>query len=284
MSTFLANLDSVTPSPTAQHKIVLWIGANAGGVGKTTLAVHIGYEMACRGFDVAILDLDSNGSMSLFCGLPRSSKPQNTMAAVFAENFNGQWPLITPSWGEPNGKLQICPGGGVMSKVVDDLSSRRRREYILSDRLRKYPLAHSLIILDCPATLGSLNDAALAAATHLLIPVQLTYKSIKGSDGLLEWYRAACRDLALEPAPKILGFVPSQFDSGEAAQRRILAQLPDKLAKIKINCYKQIRYSSEFNNASGKGLPLFLYRGSHDACGDFSVICDDLTNLISGEE
>ncbi len=284
MSTFIANLDSVTPPLTAQHKIVLWIGANAGGVGKTTLAVHIGYEMACRGFDTAILDLDSNGSMSLFCGLPRSSKPQNTMAAVFAENFNGAWPLITPSWGEPNGKLQICPGGGVMSKVVDDLSSRRRREYILSDRLSKYPLAHNLVILDCPATLGSLNDAALAAATHLLIPVQLTYKSIKGSDGLLEWYRAACRDLALEPAPKILGFVPNQFDSAEAAQRRILAQLPDKLAKIKINCYKQIRYSSEFNNASGKGLPLFLYRGSHDACSDFSVICDDLTNLIKGED
>jgi cellulose biosynthesis protein BcsQ len=70
MSTFLANLDSATPSPTALRQIVLWIGANAGGVGKTTLAVHIGYEMANRGFDVAILDLDSNGSMSLFCGLP----------------------------------------------------------------------------------------------------------------------------------------------------------------------------------------------------------------------
>ena len=283
MSTLLASSDSASQSPTALRQIVLWIGANAGGVGKTTLAVHIGYEMAERGFDVALLDLDSNGSMSLFCGLPKTAKLQNTMASVFSENFAGDWPLVAPNWHEPKGKLQICPGGGVMSKVTDSLTSRRRREYVLADQMQRYPLPHHLVILDCPATLGTLNDAALAASTHLLVPVQLTYKSIKGSDGLLEWYRSVCRDLQLDPAPEILGFVPSQYDGSEAAQRKILSQLPGKLAKIKIPCYPQIRYSSEFNNASGKGMPLHLYRGNHEACHDFSNICDDLTALIQAE-
>lgn len=246
MSTLLVSSDSTYQSPTMRRQIVLWIGANAGGVGKTTLAVHIGYEMAERGFDVALLDLDSNGSMSLFCGLPKTAKLQNTMASVFSESFAGDWPLVSPNWDESKGKLQICPGGGVMSKVTDSLTSRRRREYILADQMQRYPLPHHLVILDCPATLGT-------------------------------------RDLQLNPAPEILGFVPSQYDGSEAAQRKILSQLPSKLAKIKIPCYPQIRYSSEFNNASGKGMPLHLYRGNHEACHDFSNICDDLTALIQTE-
>ncbi len=269
--------------PTIGRQVVLAICANAGGVGKTTLGVHLGYEMSRRGFNVALIDLDSNGSLNLFCGLPRNPKSLNTMAAVFAESFDGAWPFVTPEWGEPNGKLQVCQGGAILSKVSDELSTRKRREYILADRLQDYPLDHNLVILDCPATLGNLNEAALAAATHLLVPVQLTYKSVRGSIGLLEWYRSSCKDLRLNPAPKIMGFVPNQYDSGEAAQRKILGELPEQLAQIKIHCYREIRYSSEFNNASGKGLPLHLYRRNHYACGDFQPLCDDLTALIRKE-
>lgn len=268
---------------TKNKQVVVSICANAGGVGKTTLSVHIGYEMSRRGFNVALIDLDSNGSINLFCGLSRNPKAQDTIAAVFAESFNGVYPFVTPEWGEPKGKLQVCQGGAHLSKVADELSTRKRREYILADRLSDYPLPHDLVILDCPATLGSFNDAALAVSTHLLIPVELRYKSVKGSIGLLEWYRASCKELRLNPPPKILGFVPSKYDSGEAAQRKILKELPQQLQQIKICCYKEIRYSTEFNNASGKGLPLHLSRRNHDAVNDFATICDDLTNIICEE-
>lgn len=88
-------------------QVVLWIGANAGGVSKTTLAVHIGYEMAKRGFDVVLLDLDTNVSMSQFCGLDKDPPLEQTIAAVFSEDFDGNWPLLMPEWGKPKGKLQI---------------------------------------------------------------------------------------------------------------------------------------------------------------------------------
>ncbi len=283
MNALEKNVDPDRLVRKATKQVILWIGANAGGVGKTTLAVHIGYEMASRGFDVALLDLDSNGSMNLFCGLPKSAKLDETIAIVFSEDFEGNWPLITPKWGEPKGKLQLCQGGAIMAKVADDLSSRKRREYILADRLHDFALPHQLVILDCPAMLGILNDTGLAAATHLLIPVQLSYKSVKGATSLLTWYRAACRELRLTPIPKIMGFVPNQYDPSQAAQRKILHDLPEQLAQIQIPCYKQIRYSSEFNNASGKGLPLHVYRNNHVACTDFKPICDDLSALIQEE-
>ena len=42
----------------AKQKIIIGILANAGGVGKTTLAVHLAYEISKRGLKVALIDLD----------------------------------------------------------------------------------------------------------------------------------------------------------------------------------------------------------------------------------
>lgn len=69
MNKKIGKLPQILPNPTKFSQTVVWIGANAGGVSKTTLAVHIGYEMACRGFDTVLIDLDTNVSMNQFCGL-----------------------------------------------------------------------------------------------------------------------------------------------------------------------------------------------------------------------
>ncbi len=41
------------------RQIILWIAANAGGVGKTTLGIHIGYKFAQMGLNVLFIDLDT---------------------------------------------------------------------------------------------------------------------------------------------------------------------------------------------------------------------------------
>lgn len=261
-------------------QVVLWIGANAGGVSKTTLAVHIGYEMAKRGFNVALLDLDTNVSMSQFCGLEKDPPFERTLAAVFDENFAGEWPLLMPEWGKPKGQLEICLGGPVMIQAGLELAVRTRREYVLSDRFEDFPLPHQLVILDCPATLGELNDVALAVATHMLIPVELSPKSLTGANVLLSWYRGACKKLRLNPYPEILGFVPTKYDSSEATQRDLLSQLPEMLAPLKIKSYPHLRYSCEFSNASGKGIPLHLHRPTHKAIKDFYPICQELLTIL----
>lgn len=282
MSTLVANPDPAAEPSTTFQQIFLWIGANAGGVAKTTLSIHLGYELASRGFDVALLDLDTNVSMNQFCGLPKNPRAEQTIATVFAEDFEGTWPLITPAWGKPKGRLQICQGGPVMVQIALDLSRRNRREYVLADRLEDHPLPHHLVILDCPATLGNLNDVTLAVATHLLIPIEVTPKSLTGSDALLLWYRTTCRALRLNPAPKILGFVPTKYNHNESTQRSLLSSLPVALERQNIHCYPSIRYSCEFINASGRGIPLHLHRGTHKACEDLLPICNDVESLIRG--
>ena len=45
------------------------IMSNSGGVGKTTLAVNLAYQLARCQKSVAVFGCDPNGSLTLFCGL-----------------------------------------------------------------------------------------------------------------------------------------------------------------------------------------------------------------------
>jgi chromosome partitioning protein len=258
-------------------QIRLAVLSNAGGAGKTTLSINLAYLMGLKGFDVALLDLDPQGSVSLFAGLPRPD-PQSTLAAVLADDFRGNWHLV-PVWGQKS-RVQACQGEMTLIKTINELVLHERGAYLLADRLSDYPLPHDLVIFDCPATLGPLPLIALAACTHLIVPLQVEPKSVDGSSKLLEWFYHTIRRLRLKPEPQILGFVPSQYDKNLAIHRNIWESLVPQLSKLNIPCFPPIRFSAEFKNASAKGLPLGSYRPGNPAVKDFQPIVTSLITAI----
>lgn len=259
-------------------QIRLAVISNAGGTGKTTLSVHLAYELGLRGFQVTIMDLDPQGSLTLFCGL-NPPEPEHTLAAVMRENFKGSWPL-TPAWSSHTDHITVCQGGMVLTQTADELVLHKRGAYLLGDCLTDYPLERDLLIFDCPATLGPLPLMALAACTHIVVPVQLEPKSIQGAAHLLEWYYHNCKHLRLKPQPEILGFVPNQYDAKRAVHRQLLESLPAQLEQMSIRVFPPIRDSAEFVNATAQGLPLNLYRPLHPALGDFKEIVKQLAGLL----
>ncbi|WP_298916776.1 ParA family protein [uncultured Nostoc sp.] len=256
-------------------QIVLALLANAGGVGKSTISTHIAYEVSKRGYTVAMLDLDPQRSLDVFCGLS-AAEANLTTVELLSKDFKGDWSLV-PVW---DSKVEVCQGHPLLAEIANELVIRKRGEYSLADKLNKYSLPHNLIILDCPATLGMLNVNALAAATHVLVPVQLEMKAISGSAELVEWCISTSDELQLEPRPPILGFVPSMYNGVVAMHRQYLAQLPAIAERLGIKLYPKIRSSNEFKNASAYGLPLHKYRPKHPACKDFKLIVDDVIALI----
>ncbi|MGK7872716.1 MAG: ParA family protein [Xenococcaceae cyanobacterium] len=259
-------------------QVRLAVISNAGGSGKTTLSVHLAYSLSYRGFKVALMDLDPQGSLTLFCGL-NQPEPEHTLAAVLKDDFDGNWPLMT-CWSDYNSDVVICQGGMILTQTADELVLHKRGAYLLGDCLTDYPLEQDLVIFDCPATLGPLPLMALAASTHIVVPVQLEPKSVQGAAHLLEWYYFHCRHLRLKPEPEIFGFVPFQYDKRRAAHRQILKSLPEQLAQMNISIFGAIRNSAEFVNASGVGLPLHLYRPSHPALNDFKKIASELASVM----
>jgi chromosome partitioning protein len=257
-------------------QIIISLIANAGGVGKTTIATHLAYGLGQKGISVALIDLDPQRALDVFCGLPPAHSDAS-IVQVLAKDFKGDWPLF-PAWGHLN--IEVCPGHPSMAQIADDLVIRRRGEYVLADRLRNHPLHHDVVIIDCPATLGKICENAVAASTHLLVPIQLEMKSISGVADLIQWKMAISSDLQLQPPPEVLGVVPSLYSQSKAIHRMYLEQLPEVAAELDIPVYPAIRDSAEFKNCSANGLPLQMYRPNHAAVQDFEQMIADVAALV----
>jgi len=280
----------------AKTQIRLAVVSNAGGSGKTTVASHLAYAIGRRGYRVVLIELDHNGSLAIFGGLP-PAVAENSLARVLQKGFKGDYPLI-PLWSEHLSTVSIIQGGEPLDQAINDLYASNRKHYVLLDRLDDFPLDADLIIFDTPASLEPMGLLALAACTHLLAPIKPEWKDTGSLAGLYNWYCTKVDELRLKPRPQILGFVPCRADLNEGTHRNILGldksgnlrsdidpvdTLPGQIQQLGIECFPLIRESSFYLQASGVGLPLHLYRPGLKFSQDFEPIVDRLSQLMTEE-
>ncbi|MEO0985323.1 MAG: ParA family protein [Cyanobacteria bacterium J06639_14] len=266
---------------TSQTRIALM--SNAGGSGKTTLAINLAYELAHVGHSVCLFGFDPNASLTMFVGLDEPP-PEQTLDYVLSRGFKGDWPLFD-CWPDRTDKVQACLGGLVMTQTAEQLTTADRKTEILMDRLEDYPLPHDYLIYDCPGTIDIFHKIALTASDFVLIPVQPDNKDMLGAGTLLSWIFEMISVLRLRPAPQILGVVPNRVRlSDRAAHRDNLGlstrartendspSLPEILQSMQIHCFKMIKDSAEIGNAASLGLPLKAHRPGHAANKNFQAI------------
>lgn len=257
------------------NQIVLALLSDAGGVGKTTIAVNIAYEWATRGRSVAILDLDANHSLETFVGLRGESNQEKTSCQVFESEFQGNWQLKQVLASE---KIAIVQGHS--SLTAENIANRKRREYILSKALEKFPLPHSLVILDCRAGLDLITDNALAASTHILIPLDLGVKA-KTVASSIKRILVESENLELDPRPKIMGLLPNHYNKGAAYEEQLLEALGKIALRLELKLYPPVRRWGHLKNASTLGQALKQTRAGDPLCQIFGEIADDLEGILN---
>jgi chromosome partitioning protein len=277
-----------------KNQIRLAIASNAGGSGKTTMAVHIAYVVASKGYKAVIIELDQSGSLRIFAGLT-SVVPEQSADAVINKDFNGSYPLV-PLWKDHLPTVAAIQGGEALEQSTQEIYLHARRYYVLRDRLEDYPLDADLVIFDTPASLEPMGLVALAASTHVLVPIKPEYKDTGGFAGFLKWYYDKIDELRLKPKPEILGFVPTRVELNKATHRNILGldekgnlkkdidlseTLPVLIQQMGINCFPHIKESNFFLSASGVGLPVHLYRPGCEASKHFDPIVTKIIQLMT---
>lgn len=239
--------------------------SNSGGVGKTTLAVNLAYQLTKLGKTVALFGCDPNGSLTLFCGLDDPSDDQ-TLDSVLRPGFKGKYPLF-PAWPNKVQGVDCCLGGLVLSKTATRLVNETRGDYLLADKLEDYPLEHDVVIFDCPGTIEQMHTVALAASSHALLTIKPEDKDIDALAKLVEWFYEKQDALRLRPAPQILGIVPNGFkdramhrDNLGAGTDKDRMNLYDIMENLGILVFPVIKDQAHIANAGAHGLPLGLFR------------------------
>ncbi len=257
------------------ERIILVLLSEAGGVGKTTIAVNVAYEWSLRGRSVAIIDLDSNHSLDGFVGLKAERERQETSARIFDRDFDGSWPLKSVFNSE---LISVCQGSQALKEVMESLVSRKRREYLLDKILKTYPLPHELIILDCRAGFDLLSENALAASTDILIPIDMGVK-VRTVSSLVNNIWQETEDLELAPAPRIMGLIPNHYNKGASFHEEFIEALTKKSQQLELKLYPALRSWQYLNNSSILGEPLKMIRSGDPINAIFAHLVDDLEKI-----
>lgn len=157
-----------------------------GGVGKTVDTINLGAALAEQGRRVLELDWDPQGHLTEAIG----ARPAETGAPSLARALLGQWSGELAELVQPVGDdLYVIPTSDDMFLLEPQMYGRSGREYLLSRFLDALRGTFDDIVIDCPPSLGALNDNALVATRvrpaddgiqgKIVIPVQAEDSSIR---------------------------------------------------------------------------------------------------------
>lgn len=151
-----------------------------GGVGKTTLAVNLGFVAATQSARRTLLwDLDAQGAATY--ALRVDARPGLSARKVFAGDAELQ-SLIQPSRYE---RLDMLPADRSLRhldrQLGDDDKAKR-----LKKMLRALDLDYDRVLLDCPPGLTELADQVFRAVDVLVVPMLPSPLSMRAYDQLRE--------------------------------------------------------------------------------------------------
>lgn len=205
------------------------IANQKGGVGKTTTATHLAIGLAALGYEVAILDMDSQGHVSvaldiLFPTFDRSGKPKlDELGQPILTPFDGvyeymvnnaaldevmfevsidQYVGLVPT--APQGKLWLLPGYLRTATAAVDMQIKGFDYRALGRELAPLDEIVDFVIVDTSPTVALFTPAIIAMADYVLVPTLLERLS---GDGIQQIAQILVNLEGLHSA-EILGVLP----------------------------------------------------------------------------
>ncbi len=181
---------------------IIVIANQKGGVGKTTTTINLAAGLAKLGNRVAVVDLDSQGALTISMGIDPYIVRPSTYDLLLDAEVQFSHILKNSSSG-----LQLAPANAELIAAEYKLYSASDRTSRLRKKLQQPREQFDFILIDTPPNLGLITVNGLVAATELLIPVAANYLSMRGVRSLLDsvWL---IRE-RLNPRLKLLGVLPT---------------------------------------------------------------------------
>ncbi len=254
-----------------------------GGSGKTTTAVNLAAALArgmTNGHRVLLVDMDPQANATaVFLGVPFAAGPQQAPVVyeVLMERTGPAEAIqsvdLPPNGQIPGGRLHVLPAHLNLAAAELELVAAFEREKRLARALSTLEDDYSLVILDCPPSLGLLTVNALMAATHVLIPVDPGLFPLVGLGILLrtvEMVRQSNTDL------QILGVVPT-FADRTVLSRDSRAQLEQEFGD---RLLPAIPRRVALGEANAAGQDIFAYAPRSEAAKAYARLTREVMSRV----
>jgi chromosome partitioning protein len=170
--------------PRPNHRRVLTVANQKGGVGKTTSAVNLAAALAVHGLKTLVIDLDPQGNASTALNIEHRSGTPSIYEVLIGEVSLAEASAVS----EQSPNLFCVPATIDLAGAEIELVSMVSREQRLKEALSSEVLDEigvDYVFIDCPPSLGLLTVNAMVAAQEVLIPIQCEYYALEGLGQLL---------------------------------------------------------------------------------------------------
>lgn len=234
-----------------------------GGVGKSTLSVHLAQYLAIQGYRVALIDCDSQASSTtLFGYVPDLDLTEDQTLYPFLREDDMRsldYALLDTHFDG----LKLIPANLRLFQSEYELAARMARGGgRLLDRLAQGIASISdqfdMIILDPPPALGAISLSVLRAANALVIPVPPTVMDFSSTAAFLAMLdetltQLASRDLA--PDLNFIRVVASKVDEHKSMQKELIALMRQVFGLAMIRT--PMKDSAEIDNVTARLMTVY---------------------------
>jgi len=180
---------------------IIAIANQKGGVGKTTLTIHLAYWLAQQGRKVIIVDADPQGNATSWATDGDISVDGMWQVLVGREPVSA---VVQPSkWKD----ISLLPGNGTTGEAMTVLSTLRRPFETVSNALRPLNAMADFVFIDMPPSRAAGFHETLFAADYLLVPTQLERLALQGVSLMADTVRLLAEEFG--HAPALLGVIPN---------------------------------------------------------------------------
>jgi chromosome partitioning protein len=272
---------SYTESVFNEHKMeeqkqtkIISVANHKGGCGKTTTVVNLASEFARLGLSVLVVDLDPQANASLHLGKKHPSEVSVTCAELLLSEVE-KLPLAIHEDTNVEG-VSLIYGSLALGRAEDELKDDTPRP---SEELRVkiQPLEglYDVILIDCPPSLKLLTSNALAASTHLIVPIESG--SQYGMYGVTDLVKHVAKIRRVNPRLELLGALLIKHD-----ERQTVCKLIENAAREQIGRLLPIKIptSTKVNQAAMAQTSLHALDRSSKVAREFKALAQLLANEL----
>ncbi|MCA8970085.1 MAG: ParA family protein [Planctomycetes bacterium] len=248
------------------HRIAL--AGMKGGIGKTTIAIHLAAALAKRGKRTLLIDLDPQGGVDLFFATGRLTG--------LADYLMDRVPISRTLKRTKFDDLGLIARGKLDPVDCPEFEHTLARTSAVEDLLDLLDSRFEFVIMDLPCGLGAVTRTGLRVADHVLVPVvpePMCNRSISQACRVIEWIREH-----QNPGLDLLGLIPTMIEADDVPGLEALRSVWCGFAS---NVDAAIPRSSQLIECSRLRKPLqMLENPPQSLLARFERLADEVLNRV----